>query len=133
MPDEIPGKYGGILNPRKEGDPGIPGAGRKPGTLNAKTIIRKWLEAKGKAKNPDSGQEEEMTQLDVITLKQIEKAAAGDTQAFNALLDRTEGKPQQPLTGADGSQLMPPSQQAIIINMPPGMDLNLPSNVDGEE
>lgn len=95
MPDEIPGKYGGILNPRQEGDPGIPGAGRKPGSLSAKTIIRKWLEAQEKAKNPVTGEQEQMTQLDIITLKQLEKARKGDTAAFRELLDRTEGKPMQ--------------------------------------
>jgi hypothetical protein len=80
----------------KKGQSGNPN-GRPKGTLNASTIIRKWLEASEKIKNPASGKVEVLTQMDIITLSQIQKARKGDTSAFNALLDRVYGKPKQPL------------------------------------
>jgi hypothetical protein len=90
-----PGRNGGSLINSEKGDPSTNPKGRGKGNLSAKTIIRKWLEAQEKAKNPVSGQMEKMTQLDIITLKQLEKARKGDTNSFNALLDRTEGKARQ--------------------------------------
>jgi hypothetical protein len=90
-----PGRNGGRLKVSKLGDPAAAGSGRPKGSLSAKTIIKKWLEAKEKAKNPISGKEQNLTQYDIIALAQIQKARKGDTAAFNALLDRTEGKPKQ--------------------------------------
>lgn len=95
MAKEVAGRNGGRLKPQEKGDVGLNPAGRPIGTLNSKTIIRKWLEAAEKAKNPISGQEENLSQLDIITLKQLEKARKGDTMAFRELLDRMEGKAQQ--------------------------------------
>lgn len=69
--------------------------GRPEGALSAKTIIKKWLDAKTKHYNPISGTEEELTQYDIIALQQIAKARKGDTKAFEAVLDRVEGKPKQ--------------------------------------
>ena len=88
------------LRPQEPGAPGKPGAGRKKGSVSAKTIIKKWLEAKEKIKHPITGKEVTLTQLDIISLAQLKKARAGDTQAFNALLDRTEGKPEQKVQNA---------------------------------
>jgi hypothetical protein len=95
MAKEIPGRNGGRLKLQESGTPSHNPAGRGKGVLNAKTVIRRWLEAQETAKNPVSGGMEKMTQLDIITLKQLEKARKGDTASFNALLDRTEGKPHQ--------------------------------------
>lgn len=81
----IPPKLGEVRNPK----------GKPPGTLSAKTVISKWLSAKEKIKNPTTGKLEEMTQLDIIVLAQLQKARAKGTDAFNALLDRVEGKPKQ--------------------------------------
>lgn len=69
--------------------------GKAKGTLSAKVIIRKWLESQEKIKNPLTQKEETVSVLDSMTLAQIAKARKGDTAAFNALLDRTEGKPNQ--------------------------------------
>jgi len=83
------------LKPRVKGDPSLNPAGSHKGTMHSKTIIRKWLEAQEKAKNPINGATELLTQLDIITLKQLEKARKGDTIAFKELLDRMEGKARQ--------------------------------------
>lgn len=95
MAKMVQGRNGGQLKMPEKGDPSPNPAGKAKGTLSAKVIIRKWLEVNEKAKNPVTKLDETMTQLDIITLKQLEKARKGDTQAFNALLDRTEGKPKQ--------------------------------------
>ena len=78
----------------KKGESGNP-KGRPEGTLNAKTIIKKWLEAKDKFRNPITGEEEHLSQYDIIAIQQIAKARKGDTKAFEAVLDRVEGKPKQ--------------------------------------
>lgn len=78
----------------KSGNP----AGKPKGTLSAKTIIRKWLESQEKIIHPITKQEIKVTVLDSITLAQIAKARKGDVNAFNALLDRLEGKPKQETT-----------------------------------
>lgn len=69
--------------------------GKAKGTPNAKTIIKKWLEAKDKFKNPITGMDETLSQYDIIAIQQIAKARKGDTKAFEAVLDRVEGKPKQ--------------------------------------
>jgi hypothetical protein len=75
----------------KPGQSGNP-EGKKPGTKNAATIISKWLEAKTKSLNPITQSEEELTQEDIIVLKQLAKARNGDTRAFDTLMDRVFGK-----------------------------------------
>jgi hypothetical protein len=65
------------------------------GTLSAKTIIKRWLEAEAKEENPLTGGLEKLSQLDLITLAQVVKAKKGDTAAYNSLMDRLEGKPKQ--------------------------------------
>ena len=102
--------------------------GKVPGTLSAKSIIKRWLSVKEDSENPITGDIEKLTQLDIITIKQILKAKAGDTGAFNALLDRAEGKPRQVSDlNLSGSQN---TQPTYIFKMPEGIDINLPSNTD---
>ena len=84
------------LKPFKKGQTGNPN-GRPKGSLNASTIIKKWLEASENIKNPATGKVENLTQMDIMTLSQIQKARKGDTSAFNSLLDRVYGKPKQTL------------------------------------
>lgn len=83
------------LKPAQAGEPGRNPNGRPKGSLNSKTIIAKWMKAKEKIKHPITGEEVKLTQLDIITLGQLKEARGGNTQAFNALLDRLEGKPMQ--------------------------------------
>lgn len=90
----------------KKGDPSPNPAG-KPKGPTAKTIIRKWLSAKETVDNTITGKKQKLSQLDIIILEQLKKAKEGDTPAFNALLDRAEGKPKQiqEITGLDGQPI----------------------------
>lgn len=72
-------RNGGTLTSREPGDPALPGAGRPPGALSAKTIIRKWLESKEVVTNELTGKRETLTQFDIIVLKQLIKAKDSDT------------------------------------------------------
>lgn len=74
----------------KKGQSGNP-AGRPKGSLNRSTIARKWLEAARKGKNPISGEDEVLTQEDIITLALIRKAMDGDVAAYKALMDSGYG------------------------------------------
>lgn len=78
----------------KPGQSGNP-KGKPKGTISAKTIIRKWLESEDKMIDPITKKEQKVTVMDVITLALITKARKGDAIAFNALLDRMDGKPKQ--------------------------------------
>lgn len=78
----------------KKGESGNPN-GRPKGSKNRATVARYWLEVTEKAKNPITGEIEELSQEDLITLAQIKKGRGGDTPAYNALNDRAYGKPKQ--------------------------------------
>lgn len=82
------------LKPFKKGKSGNP-SGRKPGALSLKTYIKKWLAAEENFENPITKEIEKLTQYDILVIQQIAKARKGDTKAFEALLDRVEGKPKQ--------------------------------------
>ena len=95
------------LKPFKKGEDERRAKGKPKGTLHSKTIIRKWLEIHDTFRNPITEQFEKITILDSVILALIAKARKGDVAAFNALLDRSEGKPVQSITGADGDPLIP--------------------------
>lgn len=78
----------------KKGESGNPN-GRPVGSLNRSTIVKRWLEATENAKNPITGDDEKMSQEDIITLALIKKARKGDTQAYKALMDSGYGAPKQ--------------------------------------
>ncbi len=78
------------LKPFKKGQSGNP-AGRPKGSLSRSTIARRWLEATRKGKNPITGEDEILTQEDVITLALIRKAMNGDVSAYKALMDSGYG------------------------------------------
>lgn len=82
-----PPKKGEIRNPK----------GRGKGTPNLKTVLRRWLQHGEVFENPITKKKEDMSQMDIIVVAQLNKARKGDTQAFNALLDRFQGKPKQTL------------------------------------
>ena len=77
-----PARQGEIRNPK----------GKSKGIRNTTTLINKWLKSKEKGDKPIFSRRMKLSQLDVIVLKQLQKARKGDTAAFNALLDRMEGK-----------------------------------------
>lgn len=99
--------------------------GKKRGTLNTSTIIKKWLSAKEELPDKDKDQLPEflrkkglkLSQLDLMTLAMIKKGREGDVQAFNALLDRLDGKPTQKtiLANDDENPLPPPTKQVIVL------------------
>jgi len=74
----------------KKGQSGNP-KGRPKGTKNRSTIAKKWLEVNKKGKNPITGDEEDLTQEDIITLALIRKAMNGDVNAYKALMDSGYG------------------------------------------
>jgi hypothetical protein len=74
----------------KKGQSGNP-KGRPKGSLNRSTIARRWLEAARKGKNPITGEDEILTQEDVITLALVRKAMDGDVSAYKALMDSGYG------------------------------------------
>lgn len=83
------------IEPRWEkGESGNPN-GRPKGSLNRSTIARKWLEVNQSLKNPLTGENETMSQEDLMTLALIKKAREGDVNAYKALMDSGYGAPVQ--------------------------------------
>ena len=82
------------LIPYKKGQSGNP-KGRPVGSKNRSTIAKKWLQVEQDLKNPLTGDNEIMSQEDLMTLALIKKARTGDTQAYQKLLDSAYGAPVQ--------------------------------------
>ena len=78
----------------QKGESGNPN-GRPKGARNRSTLVREWLEVKQKAKNPITGQTEDLEQQDIMTLALIRKAREGDVQAYRELMDSAHGKVEQ--------------------------------------
>lgn len=78
----IPPVIGEVRNPN----------GRPVGSKNTKTILERFLNLEMKQKNPFTQNEEQMTVLELMNLKQIANALEGDLQAFKEIIDRHEGK-----------------------------------------
>jgi hypothetical protein len=88
------GKNGGTLKPFEQGESGNPN-GRPKGSRNRSTIARQWLEVNQNLKNPLTGENETMSQEDLMTLALIKKARDGDVNAYKALMDSGYGAPNQ--------------------------------------
>lgn len=56
---------------------------------------RFWLSLQTLASNPITKKKELLSQLDLMTIKMINKAKNGNVNAYNALMDRAFGKPKQ--------------------------------------
>ena len=78
----------------KKGESGNP-KGYPVGKKNRSTIARKWLEVNQSLKNPLTGDNETMSQEDLMTLALIKKARDGDVNAYKALMDSGYGAPVQ--------------------------------------
>ena len=78
----------------KKGESGNPN-GRPKGSRNRSTIARQWLEVNQNLKNPLTGENETMSQEDLMTLALIKKAREGDVAAYKALMDSGYGAPVQ--------------------------------------
>lgn len=81
----IPAKKGEVRNPN----------GRGKGVQNSKTRLLRLLELVQKKRNPITGEEEEFTVLELMDMQMISKALKGDQRAYEAIVDRLEGKPKQ--------------------------------------
>ncbi len=92
----------GYFKPGQSGNP----AGRPKGSKNRSTIIKKWLTALDKGKNPMTGDTEDMTVEDKMTLALIAKALKGDTSAYKALMDSAYGQPKQELETTGNSEII---------------------------
>jgi len=77
-----------------KGESGNPN-GRPKGRKNRSTIARQWLEVNQSLKNPLTGEQETMSQEDLMTLALIKKARDGDVTAYKALMDSGYGAPVQ--------------------------------------
>ena len=96
------------LKPFKKGDPG--GPGRPKGSKNTATVINQYLKSRRKGRNPITGKECRMSVRQQIVLAQIGQALSGNTKAFQAIIDRAEGKITETIqhSGVDGTPLVPP-------------------------
>lgn len=104
------------LTPRKKGDPPLPGAGRPKGAPNMKTILAKMLSMKEDFTNPISKKRGKASQLEIILWKQLQAARNGNLAAFNAIVDRFEGKADQKLAIDSSGPIQ------FIYNEAPGND-----------
>ena len=82
------------LRPAQKGEVRNPN-GRPKGAKNRSTIARQWLEVNQTLKNPLTGEQETMSQEDLMTLALIKKAREGDVTAYKALMDSGYGAPLQ--------------------------------------
>ena len=78
----------------EQGESGNPN-GRPKGSKNRSTIAKYWLEVNQNLKNPLTGENQTMSQEDLMTLALIKKARDGDVNAYKALMDSGYGAPIQ--------------------------------------
>jgi len=78
----------------EKGQSGNPN-GRPKGVQNSKTRLLRLLELVQKRRNPITGEEKDFTVLELMDMQMISKALKGDQRAYEAVVDRLEGKPKQ--------------------------------------
>jgi hypothetical protein len=78
----------------EKGQSGNPN-GRPKGVQNSKTRLLRLLELVQKRRNPITGEDEDFTVLELMDMQMISKALKGDQKAYEAVVDRLEGKPKQ--------------------------------------
>ena len=76
-----------LIPPPQKGEVRNPN-GRPKGSKNRSTIARKWLETIQSAKNPITGEDEKLSQEDLMTLALLKKARKGDVAAYKQLMDQ---------------------------------------------
>ncbi len=82
------------LNPASKGEVRNPN-GRPKGSKNRSTIARQYLDLITKQKNGLTGEVEELSQEEMITLAMLVKASKGDVNAYKAVMDSAFGQPKQ--------------------------------------
>jgi hypothetical protein len=102
----IPAQKGEVRNPN----------GRPKGAKNRSTIARRWLEVNQSLKNPLTGEQETMSQEDLMTLALIKKAREGDVTAYKALMDSGYGAPLQQIEQTNIEQPLFPDVQENDVN-----------------
>lgn len=97
-----PGRNGGTLLAGSHGGE----TGRPKGSLNRSTIVSRFLDAMSKVKNPITGEMENLSQEEIMTLSMIYAATKKlDVRAYNSLLDNKYGK-QKENVQVDGSIIL---------------------------
>lgn len=81
----IPAKKGEIRNPK----------GKPKGVPHTKTRLKRLLQITQNLTNPITGEMEGFSVAEQLDLAQIVKALGGDTNAYNTIVDRLEGKATQ--------------------------------------
>ena len=94
------------LNKFEKGKSGNPD-GRPKGSRNRSTIARKWLETMETVKNPITGENETLSQEDLMTLAMVKKARKGNEGAYKALMDSGFGAPKQVVESSTTDFLTP--------------------------
>ena len=80
----------------------------KKGVQHSKTRLRRLLELTEQLTNPITKEVEGFSVIEQLDLAQIIKARKGDTRAYQAIMDRLEGKPQQTTDiTSNGEQINP--------------------------
>jgi len=103
----IPPKKGEIRNPN----------GRPKGIPNTKTRLKRLLELEQSIKNPVTGKDEMFTVAEQMDLAMISKARKGDVRAYNALIDRLEGKAQSSVDLTSNGETLGALDATIIITI----------------
>jgi len=93
-------KKGGKISPETEFKPGQSGNpnGRPKGVPNSKTRLLRLLQLIQTKTNPVTGEKEEFSIAEQMDMAIVAKALKGDIRAYESLMDRLEGKPQQTIT-----------------------------------
>lgn len=81
----IPAKKGEIRNPK----------GYPKGVPHSRTRLKRLLQISENLTNPITQEVEGFSVAEQLDLAQIIKARKGDTRAYDTIMDRLEGKPQQ--------------------------------------
>lgn len=109
------------LRPAKKGEVRNP-KGKPKGTLNSKTILRRFLSLEENIRNPVTGSDEKMSVLEVLYLKQIAKARNGDLPSFKEVVDRFEGRAQQNVDVTSDGKPLPTPLTANVVPIDPAKE-----------
>ena len=94
------------LKPFQPGESGNP-AGKPKGVPNTKTRLQRLLLLTQDMTNPVTGEKEGFTVAEQMDLAQIIAARKGDTRAYNAIIDRLEGRASQSVDMTTNGKDMP--------------------------
>jgi hypothetical protein len=81
----------GNLKPFGPDNPPPPNRGRKKGSKNRSTLLKKWLDVKSTVKNPETREDAKGTVEDKIEIAIIAKALKGDVSAYREIKDTLYG------------------------------------------